>query len=119
MFKIKTNQQLQTLIQMLKDQSRREGVAFWYRIASDLEAPTSKRSIVNLSKLDYYTKDNEIIVVPGKVLAGGTLGHKLTVAALQCSGSARTKIEAAQGKVLNLHDIMKQHPKAQKLRIIA
>ena len=56
------------------------------------------------------------MVVPGKVLGSGTLGHSLTVAAYSFSTSAVEAIKAAKGKTITIPELMKQKPK--KLRII-
>lgn len=115
---MKTNNQLQTLIGDLKSLSRKEGVKLWSRIANDLEKATSQRRIVNLSKLAHYTKENEQLIVPGKVLAGGDLSHKVTVAAFSFSKGAKERIEKLQGKALSIPEMMKENPKGQKVRII-
>jgi len=112
------NEQLQMLIQELKKKSIEEKVKIWKRIASDLEKPTRNRRIVNLSKIDRYTKNNETIVVPGKVLGSGDLNKKITIAAYSFSEQAIDKIKEAKGKAIHIKDIMQSNPKGNKLRII-
>ena len=70
---MKTNIQLQKLIDDLKKQSYTENVKIWKRIARDLEKPTQNQRIVNVNKLEKYMNDDEIMIVPGKVLGGGDL----------------------------------------------
>lgn len=115
---MKSNEQLQGLISDLKRQSRTENVNIWKRIATDLEKPTRQRRIVNLSKIARVTKENETILVPGKVLGTGELGHKLTIAAFSFSGSALQKMEAAKCTYYSIPEFMKKNPKGQKTRII-
>jgi large subunit ribosomal protein L18e len=112
------NEQLKGLIQELKKKSIEEKVKIWKRIASDLEKPTRNRRIVNLSKIDKYTKDNETIIVPGKVLGSGDLNKKITIAAYSFSEQALDKIKDANAKALNIEEIMKSNPKGNKIRII-
>src|SRR3989344_2988353 len=88
-----TNPILQNLIQELKKRSTEQSVKLWKSVALDLEKPTRQRRVVNLSRINRYTKENEIIVVPGKVLGSGLLDHKLTISAFQFSGGAKEKIE--------------------------
>ncbi|GAH16373.1 unnamed protein product, partial [marine sediment metagenome] len=76
------NQQLQSLIRELKKSSIENKVKLWKRIATDLDKSSSKRRVVNLSKINQYAKDQDIVVVPGKVLSLGELSKKLTIAAL-------------------------------------
>lgn len=113
-----TNQLLQELIGELKKRSNEQSVNLWKRIASDLERPTRQRRVVNLSRISRDTKENEVVVVPGKVLGSGALNHKLTISAYQFSEQARDKIEKAGSKVVSLLDISKDTPNGKKIRII-
>ena len=94
--KMKSNEQLEGLIRELKRQSSQQKVQIWRRIADDLQKPTRRRRIVNLSRLDRYTKENEVVVVPGKVLGSGELNHKLTIAAYNFSEQALEKIKKSK-----------------------
>ena len=113
-----TNQNLLLLIRNLKKLSNEKKVNLWRRIAEDLEKPTRQRRAVNLSRISRHTKENETIVVPGKVLGSGTLDHKLTIAALNFSQGALDKIIKAGAKVVALDEISKESPKGKRIRII-
>lgn len=113
-----TNVQLQSLIHLLKKQSQEQEVGIWKRIAYDLEFPTRQRRIVNLYKLSKYTKENEAVIVPGKVLGTGVLDHKVDVAAFSFSGSAREKITKANGSCLSIQELLQKNPKGSNVRII-
>jgi large subunit ribosomal protein L18e len=115
---MKSNEQLTGLIGELKKQAREQEAALWSRIADDLSKPTRQRRIVNLSKIDRVTKDNETIVVPGKVLGTGELNHKITIAAYNFSRSALEKIQKSQSICYSLPDFMKKNPKGSNTRII-
>ncbi|MBR9690597.1 50S ribosomal protein L18e [Candidatus Woesearchaeota archaeon] len=112
------NQQLTSLVQELKKVSAEKKVNIWKRIAKDLEKPTRIRRIVNLSKINRFTKANDVVVVPGKVLGSGEIDKKLTVAAYQFSGSAEKKIKDAKGNALTLDELAKKNPKGAKVKII-
>ncbi|MBI2147750.1 50S ribosomal protein L18e [Candidatus Woesearchaeota archaeon] len=112
------NAQLQQLIQLLKKQASEQKVGLWKRIASDLELPTRQRRLVNLYKISQHTKENEAIIVPGKVLGTGELAHKVNVAAFSFSGSAREKISKAHGACLSIPELIEKNPKGQNVRII-
>lgn len=114
----KTNPVLLDLITVLKTQSREKGVALWRDIALRLERPTRHLSEVNLSKINRYTKEDELLLIPGKVLGSGDIGHKLTVVALGFSESAREKITAAGGTCLSIEQLMDTNPKGSGVRII-
>ena len=113
-----TNPVMNNLIGELKKRSIDQEANIWKRIALDLEKPTRKRRVVNLSRINKYTKENETIVVPGKVLGSGILEHKITIAAYNFSQSALEKINKAGAKVVDLEDISKENPKGKKIRII-
>ena len=107
------NPNLVSLIHDLKKLSLDNKVKIWRRIAEDLQASTRSRREVNLSRLNKYTKANETIIVPGKVLGDGELGHKLKVAAYKFSDKARQKVEA-----ITIRDLMKSNPKGKGVKII-
>ncbi|MBW2980214.1 50S ribosomal protein L18e [Candidatus Woesearchaeota archaeon] len=113
-----TNPNLLGLIGELKKQSIEQKISLWKRIAVDLEKPTRNRRIVNLSKIDKCAKENETIIVPGKVLAGGALNQKLTIAAFKFSGAAKEKIQKSGSKIVQLSELLKESPKGKKVRII-
>ena len=113
-----TNPLLQNLIQELKKRSSEQSVNLWKRIALDLEKPTRQRRVVNLSRINRHTKENDIIVVPGKVLGSGTLNHKLTIAAYQFSQGALEKLEKAGSTIVPLLELSKENPNGKRIRII-
>ena len=113
-----TNPVLQSLIRELKKRSREQSVNLWRRVATDLEKPTRQRRVVNLSSLSRYTKEDEVIVVPGKVLGAGDLSHKLTIAAFQFSNGAKEKIEKVGAKIVPLLELSKENPSGKGVKII-
>ncbi len=113
----KQNQQLSTLIQELKKLAIEKNVNLWKRIATELEKPTRQRRIVNVYKINKYSKENETIIVPGKVLGMGGLDHKVEVAALSFSEEANNKISKS-GKTMTINELMKKNPEAKGVRIV-
>ena len=59
------------------------------------------------------------MVVPGKLLAHGPLSKRLTVAAFAYSKEARTKIHAAGGVAITVHDLIKTKPDGAGVRLLA
>lgn len=111
------HKELQELISSLKKLSIDKKVNIWKRIAEDLEKPTRQRRIVNVYSLSKHTKENDTIIVPGKVLGTGDLTHKLNVAAYTFSDDAAKKI-SEKGKALTIQEIMKQNPEGKNIKII-
>jgi large subunit ribosomal protein L18e len=114
----KTDPALIALIGNLKALTRENGAAVWRDIALRLEKPKRNWAEMNLSALDLYTKDGETIIVPGKVLAAGSISKKITVAAYSFSDAARTAITASGGKAISIADLMAANPKGSKVRIM-
>ena len=112
------NQPLQLLIMELKKTSIEKDVKLWKRIAKELEGPTSKRRVVNLSRINKYSKNNDTVIVPGKVLSMGNLNKKVTIAAYNFSKSALQKINSSGSKAISINELVKQNPKGSKVRII-
>lgn len=112
-----TNIQLRKLISELRKLSGKENVKLWKAVATDLSRPTRNRREISVGKISKCSRANETVVVPGKVLSGGEITHKVTVAALNFSKQAREKINAS-GKATSIQELMKSNPKAQKARIL-
>ena len=113
-----TNPLLRDLIGELKKRSNEQEVNLWKRIALDLEKPTRQRRAVNLSRINRHTKENEVVVVPGKVLGSGMLNHKLTISAYQFSDQAKDKLEKSGAQIVSLLDLSKEKPNGKNIRII-
>ena len=114
----KTDPALIALISDLKAQERENGAAIWRDIAKRLEKPKRNWAETNLSKLDRYANDGETIIIPGKVLAAGSISKKLTVAAWSFSEKAEEAIVAAGGKAIGIRDLMAENPKGSNVRIM-
>lgn len=112
---MKSNIQTRKLISALHKAGKE--VKLWKRIAIELEKSTRSMVAVNISKLDKVVRDNEIALVPGKVLSVGQVSKPLTVAALHFSEAAAKKINA-KGKALSIEELLKSNPKGNKVRII-
>ena len=109
---------LAELIVALKTKAIADSSGFWKRIAVDLERSTRARRIVNVNRIEKFAKENETIVIPGKVLADGILKKKVNVVAFSFSGNAKQKIMEAKGNTMTIHELMKKNPKTSELRIM-
>jgi large subunit ribosomal protein L18e len=114
----KTDPNLVALITGLKAETRASGADIWRDIALRLEKPRQNWAEVNLSKLERYASEGDIIVVAGKVLGSGTLSKKLTVAAYDFSESAKKKIAEAGGKGVSIPELIKMSPNGSGVRIM-
>ena len=82
-----TNIHLKDLIRELNKLSSVENVKIWKAVAKDLSKPTRSKRVVNLFKINKLAKDNETIIVPGKVLGNGELNRKIVISAFNFSKS--------------------------------
>lgn len=114
----KTDPNLLTLISDLKAESRSSGAGIWRDIALRLEKAKANWAEVNLSKIERYASEGDVIVVPGKVLGSGAINKKVTVAAYGFSESAKMKIEAAGGKNLTIMELVKEMPQGTGVKIM-
>lgn len=114
----KTDPNLLSLIDELKRVSREKDVAIWRDIARRLDKPKRNWAEVNISRLERYAEDGDVIIVPGKLLGAGNLSKKLTVAAFKFSDSARQKIEGAGGRNLSITELLQESPEGSSIRVM-
>jgi large subunit ribosomal protein L18e len=113
----KTNPRLASLIAELKAVSRDSGANVWADVADRLEKPRRTHAEVNLGRIERYAREDETVVVPGKVLGSGVLQKNVTVAAVDFSSTARTKIEQV-GDAVTLEQLAEQNPDGSNVRVI-
>ncbi|MBN1110455.1 MAG: 50S ribosomal protein L18e [Methanomassiliicoccales archaeon] len=114
----KTDPNLLALIDRLKAETRSGGAGIWRDIALRLEKARTNWAEVNLSKLERYASEGDIVVVPGKVLGSGALSKRLTVAAYGFSEAAKVKIEAAGGRNLTLLELVGEMPQGTGVKLM-
>ncbi len=112
---MKTNPHKEKIIEELKAHSTKENSNFWKRISKELQKPTRRTREVNIDKLNSYTKENEIVIVPGKILGNGELKHKITVASFSITETAKEKLK---GNLTSIHELIKKDPKGKNIRIM-
>ena len=112
---MKSNIQTRKLVTSLKKAGK--DIPLWKRIAEEIEKSTRSMPSVNISKIDFYLKEGETAIVPGKVLSVGTQTKSITVAAFKFSEAAKEKINK-NGKALTIEELLKNNPKGSKVRIL-
>ena len=115
----KDNPELVRLIVELRRTARAQKAAIWATAADRLERPRHQSTPVNVAHLERLAHADDTVLVPGKLLAEGTLSKKLTVAAFAYSKDARTKIHAAGGVAISVHDLLKTRPDGAGVRLFA
>jgi large subunit ribosomal protein L18e len=90
----------------------------WKSLENELSGSRSNRREVNVSELANITKNNEVVMVPGKVLGAGAIGHRLTVCTFSISEIAAKKIIDSGGKIITLDYLIENYPDGKGVRII-
>ena len=111
------NEKLKELIGSLKKQSLEHKTGVWKRVALELERPTRNHRVVNLSKIEKYSNDNDVIIVPGKLLSGGELSKKVTIIAYNYSQKTLDKVSGV-ANIISIDEALKKYPNAKGLKII-
>jgi large subunit ribosomal protein L18e len=112
------NSELKRVIRILNTESKKGGKAIWRALADDLNSPKRSRISVNLSRINRNTESGDIVAIPGKVLASGSLSHPLTVAAFSFSNGARQKITQSGSKAIFLVDLLEEKIEPSNIKII-
>ena len=112
------NPELKKTINALKAASRKSGDAIWRALADELDKPKRRRTTVNLSRINRHSDAGDIVAVPGKVLAAGSLTHPVTIASYSFSEGAREKVTRAEGRIISLIELMDEGIEPSKIRIL-
>ena len=113
-----TDPNTRALINALKKLSTKHETRIWRRVAELVSRPSRKRLAVNVGKISRHSKEGDIVVVPGKVLGSGSIRHKVTVAAMSASATARSLIIEAGGSLISIDELLNQVPKGNGVTII-
>ncbi|MGQ9718958.1 MAG: 50S ribosomal protein L18e [Nitrososphaerales archaeon] len=97
-------------IHTLRQAHKKSSAKIWLSAIECLSRSNARRALVNVGKISRLTKDGDLVLVPGKVLGGGTIVHKVTVGAYSFSEKASWKIQKAGGKTLSLGGFVKKSP---------
>ena len=96
-----TNEGLRQLIAKLEASEAK----ILHAVADGISKSTRARREVNLGRINKNTQDGEMIIVPGKVLGGGEINHKVTVYALKFSQSAADKLKKTGSSIQTLEQL--------------
>jgi large subunit ribosomal protein L18e len=106
------------MVKTLLGASKKNNAPIWERLADLALKPTRAKRTINLGQLDKFVSDNDIIIVPGKVLGTGSLSHKITLCSFSISTTGAKKITESGGKILDISQIIKNHPTGKGVKII-
>lgn len=115
----KENAELALVLIALRKAAKAHEAPVWFAVAEKLARPRRKATPVNVGHLERLANPKETLVVPGKLLAHGTLTKPLTVAAYHYSEDARAKIHQAGGTALSISELLKAKPDGTGVRLFA
>ncbi len=113
-----TNQVVVQMVKELKQASSKNDAPIWSRLAKLALKTSAARRVVNLTKINEVTKENAVIVVPGKVLGTGNVSHKITLSSFSISNSAANKIIESGGTIISFSEMVKKFPTGKGVIII-
>ncbi len=113
-----TNIMLRKLVRELERVSKNYNAPVWGYVAELLSRPSRKRVAVNLSRLNRYVKDGDVVVVPGKVLGMGDLDKKITLAVVSISLNAFGKVKASGSRLVHIKDLIYEKPEGSGVKVI-
>ena len=113
-----TNEELTKTIRELKKASKSKGQPIWAALAEELDKSKRSRVAVNLSRINRFSEEGDVIVVPGKVLASGKLEHSVTIAAFDFSESAKKKISQAKGVAKTYSELLSDNSELKNIKLI-
>ena len=103
----------QVVIQMAKDLKRastKNNAPIWAKLAEYALKPSVARRNINLYRIGQLTKENDIVVFPGKVLGTGNIPHKINLCSFSISDSAASKVLESGGKLVSYEDLIEKNP---------
>ena len=113
-----TNPHTVRLSRDLRKASKGGELPIWRRLSRLALKPTRARRTVNLNRIAALTSDGDAVVVPGKVLGTGGIGHGITISAFGMSEAAAGKIAAAGGSVISFGEMISRHPTGRKVALL-
>ena len=89
----------------------------WKKVSKKISGSRRKRVEANLYRINKKTQENDTIVIPGKILGLGELDHKITVACLSFSTSAKDKIERSGSRLITIEELLELNPEGRNVKI--
>ena len=111
------NQVVLHLAKELKQASKANDAPIWAKLAK-LALKSSSKRVVNLTKIDKITKNDDVLFVPGKVLGTGNMSHNITLCSFSISTTAAKKIIKAGGSILKTSDMIQKYPTGKNVMLI-
>lgn len=113
-----SNPLLENARYLLKRTSQKSGAKIWLKASKILSKSISRKPNVNVGKIDKLTNKDAIVLIPGKVLGGGTVSHSIIIGAYSFTKSAELKIQNAGGKALSIPKFLEEYSTKKDVMLI-
>jgi len=113
-----TGQVILQMAKQLRGASKKNNAPIWLKLAELALKPSRSRRVINLGQLDKFVNDNDVVVVPGKVLGTGNMSHKITLCSFSISTTGAKKVTQSGGKLVDFTHLIKNHPTGKGVKII-
>lgn len=84
-------------------ESKHKGL--WKGVYGKVAVPARRSVSVGIYKISKYSKENDFVVVPGKVLGTGKLAHKVRIAAVDYSESAEKALRDSGSSIIGIKEL--------------
>jgi len=112
------NQFVVQMAKELKKASAKNDAPLWSKLAEFALKPSSARRTINLKRIGQLTKDNDVVIFPGKVLGTGAIPHKITLFSFSISNSAASKIKESGGQIVEFSDMIEKFPSGKGVNLL-
>jgi len=112
------NTLIDNTIWTLRRAFKKSKAQIWRALEYELSSRRSNRREVNVGRLSDITKDDEVVIIPGKLLGSGEIDHKLTICTFSISEGAAKKILESGGNIITLDRLIEKYPDGNGVRII-
>ena len=106
------------LAKELKNAAKNNDAPIWMKLSKSALKSNSNQKTINLKKIDENSNDGNAVVIPGKVLATGTISHKIILSSFSISNSAAKKIKESGGEVIKFSEMIERFPTGKGVKII-
>jgi len=113
-----TGQVILQMAKQLRGASKKNNAPIWLKLAELALKPSRSRRVINLGQLDKFVNDNDVVVVPGKVLGTGNISQKITLSTFSISTTGAKKVTQSGGKLVDFTHLIKNHPTGKGVKII-
>ena len=106
------------IIRKLKRKGKEKHTPIYNTAAKELSRVRKNRREVNIGKINEITKEDDIVLVPGKVLGNGLLEHRVEIAAFAFTQGAKNKIQESKSTAMTIDELMEKNPSGSGVKLI-